>query len=146
MSKYPMLAADARDAGINYHTAYARLERGYSYERALSVSVQTGHRRVRQGPVVISKQDKSPFRIQCLRAALCDGFIKTGELDTGLLANLKGYADECRTANNDLARVSAEQEARCYRRAKAGSRDDGRRDDYSIDDKVAEHIRNFHGT
>ena len=88
-------------------------------------------------------EDKSPARIRRLRALLCDGFIKTGELDTAILTELKGYADECRASATHPDRVSPEHAARRYGRPRKDDGDHGRGNDHDTDAATARRVFQF---
>jgi hypothetical protein len=92
---------------------------------------------------IVTLNDAAPAHIQRIRAALCDGFVKTGDLDEGLLAQLKGYAHECRTAKKHLAGVPDEHASRRYGREATCVGDDGHRDATQIDPATAERITEF---
>lgn len=82
---------------------------------------------------VIRYPDKSSAYIRRIRAALCDEFIKTGNLNVELTAKLKDYADECRTAKSNPERISAKHEAGHPRRGQAHGRYNGSRSDAQAD-------------
>ena len=47
---------------------------------------------------VHTAEDTSPTRIRKIRAAFCEEFIRTGEINTALQQRLKDYANECRAS------------------------------------------------
>lgn len=86
--------------------------------RAESVSV------VRKSPVT----ELPCSSIQRLRAAYCDHFIKFGELDMAMAAQLKDYADANRTVTPHPQRVPDEHEAQRDSRQNRSAGDDDNRD------------------
>jgi hypothetical protein len=69
---------------------------------------------VRGGPLLTLKSrenlatndnDTSPKWVRKLRAAYCDHFIKTGELDQEMAGKLRAYADACRQAGRTSQRA-----------------------------------------
>lgn len=133
VEKYPGLYSGARKAGVNYMTALARVKKGCTVEQALSLETREyrrkrsllvkptpmmpwerpGYRTV--GPVKARMRhpsnlvDVAPRNIQELRAAYCNNFIKTGDFDPTMLAQLKVYAHACRTSQKNSQRVPTEK-------------------------------------
>lgn len=73
--------------------------------------------------------DTSPAHIRRLRAAYCEGFVKTGALDETLGAQLREFASASRKTNPDAKRVSPKHEAQDGRQRPASLRVDRGRDD-----------------
>jgi hypothetical protein len=140
--KYPGLAAAAKANGVPYATAYQRVSNyGWSFERATTEPTYVAKAKI-SAPDLATPQHAerlptsdgagtgaeikfdTPVYIRKIRAALCDEFVKTGNLDPELLAKLKDYAYECRTAKNDPERISTKHEARRRRRPKVCMGDD----------------------
>lgn len=55
----------------------------------------------------IIESDTTPAYLRKIRAEFCNEFIKTGNLNSTLMAKLKGYADEVRRSNFNSARLAA---------------------------------------
>jgi len=160
MSKHPQLRAEHLAEGVAYMTAYQRLERGWSFERACNEPTRKKRRtrtiaerkvfyqehqakrgRPSRGQAVAG--DTSPLYIRKIRAAYCDGFIKTGVLDEGMAAKLRAYADECRAAKENSKRVPAEPKASHHsgRSESAGNNRAGSAS--QIDGEIAARIADF---
>lgn len=119
MSKHPELHKDLLTNGVSYGCAFGRLELGWSLERAVSEPPRKrGPRKLKpynasharqvrtlkrlltpRNPIkryYIPKtrhaEDTSPPDIRDLRRQYCDNFIKTGELDRGMLEKLQAFA------------------------------------------------------
>jgi hypothetical protein len=88
-------------------------------------------------------QDTSPKTIKKIRAAFCNEFIKTGNINENLQQKLKEYANECRAANERPSGVSAEPTPRDRGRAAPNGRDDRRRTHAQVDDATAGRIANL---
>jgi hypothetical protein len=87
--------------------------------------------------------DTSPARIRKIRAALCDGFIKTGVLDEGLTAQLRNYADECRATEKHPDRVPDEHATNLRSREAPSTGNHGRGVDHQADAGAVERIADF---
>lgn len=184
--KYPGLAAAIRasGSGVAYMTAYQRLLRGYSWEKA--INTPTHVKRVRPpkkrreiisvhelkslfawerpawnakaraeralafAPVgrnplapkrgrkirkryIPKANDTSPDHIRKIRAEFCAEFVKTGNLNTTLMAKLKDYADECHRSHLNSQRLAAELKAQGTSPDGVRIRDNSVRDDHSVD-------------
>jgi hypothetical protein len=110
--KYPGLYEGCKAAGISYATGYARVKRhGMSIADAIATPLKYVHgRRLarKRRESYIQFPDTSPSHIRGIRAALCDEFVKTGNLNPEFLAKLKDYANEYRSAKSNSKRVQTE--------------------------------------
>lgn len=86
--------------------------------------------------------DTSPAHIRKLRAAFCDHFIKTGDIDQAMQAQLTRYANECRAASKHLERVPDEPTSRDPSGASRAG-DDSRGAHVPVDELTADRIADF---
>jgi hypothetical protein len=83
--------------------------------------------------------DTAPEHIQLARAEYCMKFMR-GEIDQKILAKLKDYANEYRTAKKHLSGVSDEHAPSRYGRAATLVGNDSHRDAAQIDRGAAERL------
>lgn len=69
-------------------------------------------------------EDTSPEHIRVLRAKLCNDFIKTGNLDPDITAQLRNYADACKAIDRHPVELPAQSSTENYVRGRDDSRDD----------------------
>lgn len=161
--KHPGLREAAEEIGLKFHTVNMRVYRGMTPVEALLSSVhrraapletatymwdrpgyvkaprrkrgrQPGFKPTRKGKEI---EDTSPPHIRALRKTLCDGFIKTGELDADILVKLKGYADAIQRPHIDARRISAQSQVEDVFQRRASLRYDGGGNDMQPDDAAA---------
>jgi hypothetical protein len=169
VQKFPGLYAGAKAAGISYTTAFLRVTKlGWSVERAISEPPRkktstrtledrrayyaaTREAREAKRQTRIAKRrnahrvadDTSPPHIRVLRATLCNEFIKTGNINEAICAQLKDYANEHRSVKEHPTRVPDEPAVDGPRRSVQRVGDDSGRDDLQIDRSAAGRIGNF---
>jgi len=162
IEKYPGLYASAKANGIAYITALMRVKKGWSIEKACTTPVRAygGITRLRLKkrvlvPRIVAPaqprkvyrprlaEDTAPARIRALRATFCDEFVKTGELNQQLRAQLQEYADAVRTPQIDPRRISDEPTVKRRGRPRRVAQDDGRGNAHQISGAAAGRIADF---
>lgn len=142
-------AIRAAGSVVSYTVAYMRIARmGWDVERAVSTPVHVRKDKIfltevralpgdrigytdtdteprKRKQYIPSRNDSAPLRIQALRKAYCDEFIRTGNLNEALGAKLKDYANECRTTAKRAQRIPDEHADQRHGREDNRYRDDG---------------------